>query len=810
MKWRGTLSRAFLVLLHLIPVMVICLTLAAEQALSVPADPSRTFEVIQPDGITKLTLRVIGDERNGRLVAEDGYTVAQNASGWYCYAVLDAAGELTASSLKASVSGKRSAAENGVLAQIPLGLAATNRIGKPDPDALARTADATLTKRGTSTTNNVLLILVKFADESNTYPAGDFTSLLNGPTYDLGSLKAYYSEVSYNAFTIDGTVVGFYTASQNRDYYGYGMGTEAEWQRAAMLAREAVVAAQGAGVDFAPFDNNADGYVDGLFIVHVGPGAEAGNSNYPWSHSWDLNSAGLSTVSASGKTINEYTMEPEMVWTGVRATIGVYAHEYGHAIGLPDLYDTDYSSSGVGKWCLMSGGSWNGPSSNGKSPAHMSAWCKQRMGWLSVNQLQSDVLNSPIDRVETSQTCFKLGNVLMPSSEYFLVENRQKTGFDAYLPGCGIAIWHVDDTQTSNADDNHRWVDLEEADNTPPSQAADLWTYGKTFNGASAPNSNTYSGTATSVEVKVLSTACAQTMNADLKVDAVGDSDGDGLADNIDNCPLIANPTQTDTDGDGRGDVCDNCPTVANPLQTDTDADGKGDGCDNCSAIANPLQTDADADGKGDGCDNCPAVANPLQTDTDTDGIGDVCDNCPTVANSLQTDTDADGIGDVCDNCSTVANSLQSDTDTDGIGDVCDNCPTVANPLQTDTDTDGKGDGCDNCPAVVNPLQTDTDTDGIGDGCDNCALIPNPSQLDSNHNGIGDACDYVYGDASGDVTVDISDVVYLISYIFSGGSAPSPLLAGDANCDSIVDISDVVNLIAYIFSGGAAPCTVRK
>ena len=135
MKWRSALSRAFLVFCYGIPVMVFCLVLASEQALSVPADPTRTFEVTQPDGITKLTLRAIGDERNGRLVTEDGYTVAQDANGWYCYAVLDAAGELAASSLKANVPEKRSATEKSFLAQIPLGLAATNRIGKPDPSA---------------------------------------------------------------------------------------------------------------------------------------------------------------------------------------------------------------------------------------------------------------------------------------------------------------------------------------------------------------------------------------------------------------------------------------------------------------------------------------------------------------------------------------------------------------------------------------------------------------------------------------------------------------------------------------------------
>jgi len=84
------------------------------------------------------------------------------------------------------------------------------------------------------------------------------------------------------------------------------------------------------------------------------------------------------------------------------------------------------------------------------------------------------------------------------------------------------------------------------------------------------------------------------------------------------------------------------------------------------------------------------------------------------------------------------------------------------------------------------------------------------SNRDLNHNGIIDACEFICGDANGDHIVDISDVVYLIAYIFSGGSAPSPKLAGDANCDSIVDISDVVYLIAYIFSGGQAPCAGCK
>jgi hypothetical protein len=135
----------------------------------------------------------------------------------------------------------------------------------------------------------------------------------------------------------------------------------------------------------------------------------------------------------------------------------------------------------------------------------------------------------------------------------------------------------------------------------------------------------------------------------------------------------------------------------------------------------------------------------------------------------------------------TVTKLSAADTDDDGIPDNVDNCPTIANPTQTDSDGDGFGDVCDNCPAVYNPDQADADLDGVGDACDNTC-----------------------GDANADGAVDISDAVFLIAYIFSGGPAPSPLNAADVNCDLAVDISDAVYLIAYIFSGGPIPCAACK
>jgi hypothetical protein len=126
------------------------------------------------------------------------------------------------------------------------------------------------------------------------------------------------------------------------------------------------------------------------------------------------------------------------------------------------------------------------------------------------------------------------------------------------------------------------------------------------------------------------------------------DSDGDGIIDQLDNCPFTSNPNQEDADGDGVGDACDNCPSVANPDQADTDEDGIGDACD----------SDLDGDGVPNGSDNCPTVFNPDQEDVDGDGLGDACDNCPDVANPNQADSDGDGVGDACQELSAARADL--------------------------------------------------------------------------------------------------------------------------------------------------------
>jgi hypothetical protein len=136
----------------------------------------------------------------------------------------------------------------------------------------------------------------------------------------------------------------------------------------------------------------------------------------------------------------------------------------------------------------------------------------------------------------------------------------------------------------------------------------------------------------------------------------IEDLDGDGVADEDDNCPAVVNAGQQDADGDGAGDACndandadgdeyadalDNCPSVGNPTQQDSDGDDVGDACNDAS--------DPDGDEWAGALDNCPNASNPSQADLDGDDVGSACDNCPLLANPDQLDGDDDGIGDVCD-----------------------------------------------------------------------------------------------------------------------------------------------------------------
>lgn len=286
------------------------------------------------------------------------------------------------------------------------------------------------------------------------------------------------------------------------------------------------------------------------------------------------------------------------------------------------------------------------------------------------------------------------------------------------------------------------------------------------------------------------------------------DVDTDGINNASDNCPLVANVSQLDTDGDLVGDACDNCPTTDNRDQLDFDNDHVGDSCDSC--------TDTDADGFGNpgfalntcSTDNCPTVANAGQEDVDTDGVGDACDNCPSVPNPTQPDLDTNGVGDHCDgNVYCYQNdppdgykSVPYFYQMQAVGGVPPfNWIFLGGDLPFGCDFNGgavgtiTGTPSFNADYYFTICVFDSQDPPKSDTVSLAVNISNPP--------------YICGDADGNLLVTISDAVFLINYIFSGGPAPTPIQSGDADCNSLVTISDVVFLISYIFSGGAAPCS---
>ncbi|HZG26268.1 MAG TPA: M6 family metalloprotease domain-containing protein, partial [Chitinophagaceae bacterium] len=313
-------------------------------------------------------------------------------------------------------------------------------------------------------------------------------------------------------------VVGPYRMPQKLAQYANGAsGTGEALPNARTLARDAAMAAN-PNIDFAKYDNDRDGFVDAFIVVHAGQGGElTGSVNDIWSHKWVLD-GGAYTADGSTK-IYAYLTVPE------DCRLGVCAHELGHLLfGFPDLYDIDYSSEGIGNWCLMAAGSWN---DGGLTPAHPSAWCKCQQGWVTVVNQTTNKKKVEVEDVKTGKKVLRLWKDGIQGNEYFLVENRQKILFDKHLPNAGLLIWHIDDDTNNNSSEAHYKVALLQADakkdmelNRNRGDAGDSFpgsTGNKNFNNTSSPSSRSYAGSDTCVSVTNIS-ASGAVMRADIQV----------------------------------------------------------------------------------------------------------------------------------------------------------------------------------------------------------------------------------------------------------------------------------------------------
>lgn len=360
------------------------------------------------------------------------------------------------------------------------------------------------------------VVAINYPDYPNNYSVAEFQNMLFG-TWPSGSARDYYTEVSYGQFNLTGTVAGWYTAIDNRAYYGYWNG----FQRAARLAKEAAAAAD-AVLNYALYDDDGDGYVDAFTCIHAGYGhEETGSGADIHSHAWSFSLAGIGVYVTNDPDprnggfikIDDYTIDPERSDYsnyGSMVCIGVFCHEWGHALGLPDLYDTDGGGQGLGNWSLMAGGSWGGNGNSPWYPAHLDPWCKMELGWLSPRAVRRDG-NYTLNQVEYNADAIWTIGSNRTFTEYFLIENRRRTGFDINLPGQGLLIYHIDDSvivrrRGSNAINNGGagWkygVALEQADGLDHlfngnnrGDGNDPWPGGlnrTTFNDGTNPNTRT-------------------------------------------------------------------------------------------------------------------------------------------------------------------------------------------------------------------------------------------------------------------------------------------------------------------------------
>lgn len=418
-----------------------------------------------PDG-QSLDIIAKGDDHFHWTETTDGYTVLKNENGYYEFAV-ERNGQLIKSGIRASDPEKRSLQDMRKLVSISKHLTPELQVVGPAARTLAPLGSNNDVIPAVPSQGKVklLAICIEYPDLPHSKDVEYFSSMLNEGVEGKPSFRDYYLKNSYGKFDVSVDVIGWVKASNNYDYYGdqYGTGRSRE------LVKEAIQAAKALGVDYSEYDNDGDSDVDAVMIIHSGPGAEeGGRKDYIWSH--------RSTIPYEfhdDKFIFDYTVQPETrtaAWYGGSVGIGIFCHEFGHLLGLPDLYDLETfngNSHGIGEWGLMGLGQWLGLEDY---PAAMCAWSKEKLGWIESVDITQAYGKYTLKSADQNPQVYKISTGR--DNEYFLLENRQQQGVDEYLKGTGLAIWHINTNKTDlyplsnsvNGEENLKGVDLEEAD----------------------------------------------------------------------------------------------------------------------------------------------------------------------------------------------------------------------------------------------------------------------------------------------------------------------------------------------------------
>ncbi|MDR2087138.1 MAG: M6 family metalloprotease domain-containing protein [Dysgonamonadaceae bacterium] len=430
--------------------------LFAQSAFPVPAYPYFST-ITQPDGKI-ITVKMKGDEHIKWMESEDGYSLLYDKEHYVVYATLDENGDMTPSNLRVSTKNTRTPEINDQLKKIPKGLQYSGKqkqmlrqIRQMKEESIARTSQPSF--RSAVGHAKAICTLIQFKDKSFTRTLEEFEALMNQEGYNAngakGSVRDFYLENSYGQLILEVTVAGIHTSLKNHAYYGEN-GSNNYDLHPEELAKEAAEYTFDQ-IDPADFDNDGDGYIDTFHFIYAGYGEESsGGQNCIWAHK----SGFYPALTFSGKKLNTYSCSPELRGnSGSNITfIGPICHELCHVFGAPDFYDVDGEDnsgnefSGTGQWDLMAGGSWNG-SVNGKGsrPAHINMYQKIAFGWVNPVELTATQTITGMPNSAENPVAYIIKTPR--PDEYFVLENRQKRGFDTNVPGNGLLIYHVSITQ---------------------------------------------------------------------------------------------------------------------------------------------------------------------------------------------------------------------------------------------------------------------------------------------------------------------------------------------------------------------------
>ena len=472
----------------------------AAQVSAIPARPGQ-IHVKQADGTT-LTLRLVGDEHYHMAVTTDSYPLLFNSqNGNYEYAIVEN-NQFVSSNIAATEVALRPASVQAMLAKIDMAEAnalmeknmteaqakANSQYYKPAANGsvqkIVRISDVPTTGK-----RKVLVVLVNFTDKK--------FSTMNDPEdyYDrffhqdgfsdngaCGSVYEFYRYGSNYKYDPEFDVFGPVQLTHDHSYYAGNGGTDDTYK----LIQEAlplVDAQYGDQINWADYDTNEDGVIDNVYAIYAGYGqADSGDGTTIWPHSGNLTKLQESVYPYTihnysfnikdDLLVDRYTVSQEINGSSKRtAGIGTFCHEFGHVLGLADHYNNNmsqyYSTNQLGEWDIMAQGSYN---NDQNTPPTFSAFERYSLGWMDLTELTTgaDSINV-LPAFEETPVAYRV-SVPGRDNEYFILENRQQTGWDKYLPGHGMLVWHLDEDQTvwnnnmPNYYSSHQRVDIVEAD----------------------------------------------------------------------------------------------------------------------------------------------------------------------------------------------------------------------------------------------------------------------------------------------------------------------------------------------------------